>query len=72
VPNYQRDYQALFANQVSNVENTKSQLKSSAPVFRTSKLAQALDVVGAGMGGAMQGYNLKQQRKATSGKPASE
>lgn len=72
VDNYQRDYQTLFANQVGNVENTKSQLKSSSPVFRTSKLAQALDVVGAGMGGAMQGYNLKQQRKATGGKPVSE
>jgi hypothetical protein len=48
--NYQRDYQAIFANQVGNVENTKSQLRSSAPVFRTSKLANALDVASAGMG----------------------
>lgn len=50
VDNYKRDYQAIFANQVGNVENTKSQLKSSAPVFRSSKLAQALDAAGAGMG----------------------
>ncbi|WP_397381072.1 hypothetical protein [Pseudomonas sp.] len=48
--NYQRDYQTIFANQVGNVENTKSQMNSSAPVFRTSKLASALNVVSAGAG----------------------
>lgn len=48
--NYQRDYQSIFANQVGNVENTKSQMKSMAPIFRTSKLANALDVASAGMG----------------------
>lgn len=48
--NYQRDYQTIFANQVGNVENTKSAIRSSAPVFRTSKLANALDVVSAGAG----------------------
>lgn len=46
--NYQRDYQTIFANQVGNVENTKSQMKSSVPVHRTSKLAQALDVAASG------------------------
>lgn len=48
--NYQRDYQTIFANQVGNVENTKSQMNASAPVFRTSKLANALNVVSAGVG----------------------
>lgn len=48
--NYQRDYQTIFANQVGNVENTKSQMKSAAPIFRTSKLAHALNVTSAGMG----------------------
>jgi hypothetical protein len=48
--NYQRDYQSIFANQVGTVENTKSQMKSMAPVFRTSKLSQALGVASAGMG----------------------
>ena len=48
--NYQRDYQSIFANQVGTVENTKSQMKSMAPIFRTSKLANALDVVSAGTG----------------------
>jgi hypothetical protein len=46
--NYQRDYQAIFANQVSNVESTKSALKGMGSVRRTSKLAQALDVVSSG------------------------
>lgn len=62
--NYQRDYGTIFANQIGNVENTKSQLKSSAPVIRASKLASALNVVSAGMGGAAQGYALKQQMQA--------
>lgn len=48
--NYQRDYQTIFANQVGTVENTKSQLKSMAPLIRTSKLASALNVASAGMG----------------------
>jgi hypothetical protein len=49
--NYQRDYQSIFANQVGTVENTKSQMKSMAPVFRTSKLSHALNVVSAGVDG---------------------
>lgn len=69
--NYQRDYQTIFANQVGTVENTKAQLKSSAPVFRTSKLASALNVVSAGMGGAAQGYGVDQQmQSAKAGKAA--
>lgn len=48
--NYQRDYQTIFANKVGNVENTKSAMKSQAPIFRSSKLASALDVVSAGAG----------------------
>lgn len=48
--NYQRDYQTIFANKVGNVENTKSSMNSQAPIFRTSKLANALDVVSAGAG----------------------
>lgn len=62
--NYQRDYGTIFANQLGNVENTKSQMRASAPVFRTSKLAQALDVASAGAGGAAQGYSIDQQIKA--------
>ncbi len=53
VDNHGRDYQALFANQVGAVENTKSQLRSSQPVHRTSRLAQALNVVTAGAGSYM-------------------
>lgn len=46
--NYQRDYQTIFANKVGNVENTKSSMRSQAPIIRTSKLANALDAVSAG------------------------
>ncbi|WP_177343737.1 MULTISPECIES: hypothetical protein [Pseudomonas] len=50
VDNYQRDYQTIFANQLGNVENTKAQMRSMAPVIRTSKIAHALNVASAGMG----------------------
>lgn len=46
--NYQRDYSAIFGNQVANVENTKSQIDGMAPVMRGNRIAQALDVVSAG------------------------
>lgn len=48
--NYQRDYQTIFANQLGNVENTKAQMRSMAPIIRTSKIAHALNVASAGMG----------------------
>lgn len=48
--NYKRDYQTIFANQLGNVENTKSQLNSMAPVLKTSRVADALNAVSAGMG----------------------
>ena len=56
--NYQRDYGTIFANQVGNVENTKSALKSSAPVHRTGKLAMALDAVSAGAQGYAAGSSM--------------
>lgn len=56
--NYQRDYQTIFANQVGNVENTKSQMRSMAPVMRTSKLANALNVVSAGVNGYAAGSSI--------------
>ena len=62
--NYQRDYQAIFANQVGNVENTKSQMRSMAPVFRTSKLSHALSIASSGMAGAAQGYGIDKQMQA--------
>lgn len=62
--NYQRDYQTIFANQVGNVENTKAALKGSNPVLRTSKVAQALNVVNAGVSGYAQGSAIKGQMNA--------
>lgn len=66
--NYQRDYGTIFANQVGNVENTKSAIKSSAPVHRTGKLAQALDAVSAGAGAyASSGGKFGAGSKASTG-----
>ncbi len=62
--NYQRDYQTIFANQVGNVENTKSSMKSMAPVHKTSKLANALDVASAGVSGYAAGESLKGSQPA--------
>lgn len=69
--NYQRDYQTIFANQVGNVENTKSQMRSMAPAIRTSRIARALSVVNAGIGTYMAaGGTLGQGTSAP--KPAPE
>jgi len=72
--NYQRDYQAIFANEVGNVENTKSQLKAGAPIFKTSRVADALNIVSAGAGaysaaGGKFGSNVK--TNPPTNKPAS-
>lgn len=65
--NYQRDYQAIFANQVGNVENTKAALKGSAPVHQTSNLAHALNVASGAAQGYSSGLDLKSQIKASKG-----
>lgn len=52
--NYQRDYQTIFANQVGNVENTKSQMNSMAPVFRASETRQRPECCLCGGGGLCQ------------------
>lgn len=70
--NYQRDYQTIFANQVGNVDNTKSQLNASAPVARPSKVAAALNVTAAGMGGYAQGSALGGPSKTPTGGGASK
>jgi hypothetical protein len=59
VDNYGRDYQTIFANQVSNVENTQAALRGSQPVMRTSKLAQALNIASAGASGYSQGSEIE-------------
>lgn len=65
VTNYQRDYQAIFANQVGNVENTKSALRGAAPTIKTSNLSKTLSVVGGTMGAAAQGYAADQSVAAS-------
>lgn len=58
--NYQRDYQAIFADQVSNVENTKTQLRTMPKVRRTSLLSHALNIAAGTAQGAATGYGLKE------------
>lgn len=65
--NYQRDYQTIFANQVGAVENTKSALKNMPKVHKTSKVAQALNVVSSTANGAASGYSMGADIKSTRG-----
>jgi hypothetical protein len=57
--NYKRDYQSIFANQIANVENTKSALRGQAQVIKTSGLSHALGIVSAGANGYAQGSAMK-------------
>lgn len=57
--NYKRDYQSIFANQIANVENTKSALKGQAQVIKTSGLSHALGIVSSGANGYAQGQSMK-------------
>lgn len=49
--NYERDYATIFQNRVANVEQTKANLRGSTSAVRGNKIADALDIVGAGLGG---------------------
>lgn len=61
--NYERDYATIFANKVSNVENTKAALRGSHQAVGTSKIAQALNVATSTLGGASQGAAMGQSYK---------
>lgn len=58
VLNYQRDYQAIFAERVGGAESTKAQIQGMAPIPRTSKLTHALNITQAGMSGASTGMSF--------------
>ncbi|WYW04241.1 internal virion protein [Pseudomonas phage vB_PpuP-Kallioja] len=62
--NYKRDYQSIFANQIANVENTKSALRGQAQVIKTSGLSHALGIVSSGANGYAAGASLKGQMNA--------
>lgn len=66
VDNYHRDYQSIFANQIANVENTKSALKGQAQVIKTSGLSNALGIISAGANGYSQGTAIKGASKQPS------
>lgn len=58
VLNYQRDYQAIFADRVGAAESTKAQIQGMAPIPRTSSLTHAVNITQAGMSGASMGMSL--------------
>lgn len=58
VLNYQRDYQAIFADRVGAAESTKAQIQGMAPIPRTSNLTHALNITQAGFSGASMGMSL--------------
>lgn len=58
VLNYQRDYQAIFADRVGAAESTKAQIQGMAPIPRTSKLTHAVNIAQAGFSGASMGMSL--------------
>ena len=58
VLNYQRDYQAIFAERVGGAESTKAQIQGMAPIPRTSKLTHAVNITQAGMSGASMGMSM--------------
>ena len=58
VLNYQRDYQAIFAERVGGAESTKAQIQGMAPIPRTSNLTHAVNIMQAGASGASLGMSL--------------
>ncbi|WCD55406.1 hypothetical protein LABOLPEG_00004 [Pseudomonas phage phi 21A] len=63
--NYDRDYATIFQNQVAGYENTKAVYRGSRAGIRTSKVAQALNVVSGGIQGASMGASLGEQYKSS-------
>ncbi|WP_409300087.1 hypothetical protein [Pseudomonas sp. KCJK8993] len=62
--NYERDYAAIFQNRVGAVENARSAVRGGGGQgMKINNLANALDIVSAGMGGVASGYS------ATKGAP---
>lgn len=56
--NYDRDYATIFQNQVAGYDDTMAIHRGSRAAIRTSKVAQALNVVSSGMQGASAGASL--------------
>lgn len=62
--NYERDYAAIFQNRVGAVDNARSAVRGGGGQgMKINNLANALDIVSAGMGGVASGYS------ATKGTP---
>lgn len=58
--NYERDYQAIFANRVGSAENAKDAVKGlGGNKYKVNAVANALNVVSAAANGYTQGTQLK-------------
>lgn len=68
--NYDRDYATIFANKVTNFENTKATLRGSRAAIGTSKLARALNVASSTISGASAGASMGSSYKSATAKPA--
>lgn len=65
--NYERDYQAIFANRVGSSENAKAAVRGlGGNKYKVNNIANALNIVSAGAGGYAQGESMVAARKANS------
>lgn len=63
--NYTRDYQAIFANRVGSSENAKAAVRGlGGNKYKVNNIANALNIVSAGVGGYSQGESLAASRTA--------
>lgn len=62
--NYDRDYATIFANKVTNFENTKAAIRGSRAAIGTSKVAQALNITSSTLSGASSGAAMGGQYKS--------
>lgn len=61
--NYTRDYQAIFANRVGSSENAKAAVRGQGGKrYKVNNIANALNIVSAGIGGYSAGENLAHKK----------
>ncbi|MCF7532767.1 virion core protein, T7 gp14 family [Pseudomonas petrae] len=63
--NYRRDYQAIFANRVGSSENAKAAVRGlGGNKYKVNNIANALNIVSAGVSGYEQGESITAKNKA--------
>lgn len=67
--NYERDYQAIFANRVGSSENSKAAVRGlGGNKYKVNNIANALNIVSAGVGGYSSGETISERNKAKNSK----